>query len=501
MQPRATAMTEPGPVRRNHLRLAVLASILAVFVVSSAFWAYQFWHIRKVRPPVPLTQPIVLDKPVSVFDLPIEIGMPVLTAYLNGKTRGEFLKTTFWLQKERREEVSLTLTRLQSIELSANDRELVCSFPVDIEARLIDSRFGKTLARLLVRPVRAKVVITLATPVGITKNWHITTKFRVRDIVWEKEPVVRIGPFRKRLTEEINELLRTEKQGLTSLLDREIQKAADLGPTISDVWLDLQDPILIVRNPRPLWLRFVCNDISSHIAPARDKIVCNTRISATLGMLADTAGIRPPNPLPPFRSLKKKEWLGYSNINFYAVAPYREISEQLERHFKGKSIRQKGYHIVVRNIRAFGSNRGLSIAVRTGRDLKSDIFVSGRPVYDVPSGTIRIRNFDYAIETGDALVGTGDVVLHEMVRDSIARKLDFPVGRLVRQIPDLIHDAIGEAKAGKTIDLKIDSLSIRKGTILMGSENLFVLVDLKAKTSLRIKRIKAGKAIRIRKPR
>lgn len=482
------------PMSRKAPIIAGTVVVLAVL----ALWLYNTHEVLKVRPPEPLKEDISLERPPSTFNLPINIELSVLESYLNGKTQGEFLKTTIWLQEKKKESVALSLSRTEPIVIRSTGRELICTFPLTAEARLIDSRVGKTLAKLLVKPVRARALITLSTPVDIDRQWKLVTRFRIRKVEWMEEPVVKIGFIRKNLTAKMDTLLNHKSQGLTAMLDRELHKAADLKPTISDIWMDLQDPILVSRKPSLIWLRFRCSEIDGKVSLRREKIVCATRIKATMRMLTDTTSMKPPNPLPQFSRIEREKTQSLSDINFFAFIPFEEINAHLNRYLKGKTFSKQGYSIAVRGVRAYGSSKGLSIAVMTDRDLKGNVVISGRLHYDMIGNSLRIDHFDYAVDTGNPVISTGDLVMHGVVRDSIASKLNVEVGRYIDQLPGIITKAVAKADAGKTIDLDVDSLTVRDCQITMGKNHIYLLVNASTKAAIRIKRIKSGKAIRIR---
>jgi hypothetical protein len=475
----------------NGIVLALLAAL--------GFWLHQSYTILKTRPPVPLTSDVELERPSSLFNLPISIEHAVLSDYLNGKIRGNFLNADLWLQASRKERISLVLTRDEPITISSDGRKLFCTFPVSAEARLTDSRFGKTLAKLLVKPVRAKAVFTFSTPISLDRNWRLRTRFRIVDVRWEEEPVVKIGPFRKNIRADLDSLLTDNSRGLTALLDTEIHKAASLYPTVRGVWKDLQKPIVLARKPLPVWLHFRCNDITGNVALNRKAIVCNTRIRTSMRVLTDTTAMRPSTRLPKFRQTPGDSISTISDLNFYALIPFASISQHLNEFFMNRSFSRSGYDIVVRSVNAYGSSRGLSVAIMTDRDLKGHIIMSGQPRYDIPTHTISIDHFDYAIDTGNPIISTGELILHDAIRDSITTRLDVHIGSFVDRLPTIITRAVSKAKAGRTIDLTIDSLAIRKCDIRVGRHNVYLLVNATAKNALRIKRIKSGKVIRIRK--
>lgn len=477
----------------------LITGIIATLLAAVGFWLHRNFTILRTKAPAPLTSDVQLERRSSVFNLPISIEHAVLADYLNGKIRGNFLNADLWLQKSQKERISLTLTRDEPITISSNGRKLFCTFPVSAEARLTDSRFGKFLAKLLVKPLHAKALFTFSTPIAIDRNWRLRTHFRIVNVRWEQEPVVKIGPFKKNIRADLDTLLTDNSRGLTALLDKEIHKSASLSPTIGAVWKDLQEPIVLTRKPMPIWLRFRCNDITGHIALNDKAIVCNTRIRTSMRMLTDTTAMLPPAPLPPFRKTPADSISTISDVNFYALVPFTSINRHLNDYFKNRTISRSGYDVLINGVRAYGSTKGLSVAVMTDRDLKGHIVMSGKLRYDVPSHTIRIDNFDYSIDTGNPIVSTGDLVLHDAIRDSLATRLDVQIGAFVDRLPAIITSAVAHAKAGQTIDLSINSLAIRQCDIRIGRDNLYLLVNATAKNALRIKRIKSGKAIRIRK--
>ncbi|UWX56791.1 DUF4403 family protein [Chlorobaculum sp. MV4-Y] len=477
----------------------LVTGLVASLLAALGFWLHQSYTILKTKPPVPLKSDVELERPSSFCNLPISIEHAVLANYLNGKIRGNFLNADLWLQEKHKERISLALTREENITISSNGRQLFCTFPVSAEARLTDSRLGKSLAKLLVRPVRAKAIFTFSTPISLDRNWRLRTRFRIVDVRWEEEPVVKIGPFCKNIRADVDSLLTGNSRGLTALLDSEIHKAASLSPTIGEVWHDLQKPIVLTRKPLPVWLRFRCNSITGNIALNRRAIVCNTRIRTSMRMLTDTTAMLPPTPLPRFRQTPRDSISTISDVNFYSLAPFASINRHLNDFFMNRSFSRSGYDIVVRSVEAYGSSSGLSVAIMTDRDLKGHVIMSGRPRYDIPTDTISIDNFNYSLDTGQPVVRTGELLLHDAIRDSIATRLDVQIGSFVNRLPQIITSAVSRAKASRTIDLTIDSLTIRKCDIRVGRNNIYLLVNATAKNALRIKRIKSGKRIRIRK--
>ncbi len=109
-----------------------------------------------------------------------------------------------------------------------------------------------------------------------------------------------------------------------------------------------------------------------------------------------------------------------------------------------------------------------------------------------------MQNFDYFLNTENRLVSTGDNLLHEFVRDTVATKLNVRLDTLIGKVPGIVNNAIAKGKVGRVIYLKVDSLSVKKCDIILDREKMHLLLNVHARADLRLKRIKSGKAINIR---
>jgi hypothetical protein len=473
-------------------KVIILGVVLALIVSG------MFFLLRKntAIAPEAITERFKIDIPQSTFNIPIRIEIKSLADYLNHKINGQFLNTSLFLQKERKERVALRLTKTDNISITSTGRELVCTFPLTVDATLIDSRFGKTLSKL-VKPFHTSIILTLTTPIDLDSSWRLKTRFKIRNYRWITEPVIKLGPFRKNIRENLEEAIQRNSPELTSMVDREINKAASLRRTVANVWSDLQEPILINKNPAPVWIRFSCRDIKGDITLHRTEIICFASVKAKMMIVTDTSMTAQHIPLPNFKKIALKDKQPKSDIYIYANTSFYEINQHLNNLLKGTEISSKGYNISIKKIHAYASSDGLTVAVETGKDLKGEFFLNGRPVFDLPTQRLILKDFDFAINTGNVIVNRGDEVLHDLLRERVASKLNLGLDTLIWKLPVIINQAIAKGKAGRTIDLKIGNLDIKQCDILMGKERVHFIINTGTETTIKLKKIKAGKAIRI----
>jgi len=476
-------------------KVFILTAILAL-LVTGVFAVLKTYERYRITPPVEVANAITVEVPDSRFQIPVIIDLDLLERYINTKLTGTFLTKTIFTGKSKKDEVQVRLSRTDPLSITSNGKELTCTFPLEVDATLVDMRLGKIFAGLF-RPLHTSIVIQLSTPVDIDKNWNLVTRFRITGYTWKKKPLLHIGPFRKDMTTTFNRLIEEKGRKLTAMLDREIHKEVSLYATVADVWKDLQEPIIIKKKQPKAWLNFECTTLDASITLDKHAIICTTGINARMRILTDSVTANIIHPLPVLQKNHTAQSDLRSKISLYARSSFKDINEQLQQLLEGKTFSREGHHITIRKIRTYGSVNGLTVDIVTDKAFEGHLFMSGKPEYDTTTKKIIIRNFDYDLTSGSLLARAGDDLLHQKIRDEIATKLTLNLDSLISSIPDIGQRAISKSKAGKSIDMSIGELDIEACSFLIGRDNVHALINATTELSIRIKQIKAGKAITI----
>lgn len=450
---------------------------------------------QQPQPPQAVKKTVSVSVPASTINLTVTYRVEQLADYLNNKITGTFLEKHVFLNSGK-EEIYLTLTKKEKITVSSTGKQLICTLPLTVDGTVINSSLGEELSKLF-KPIQAGIVITLATPIALDSNWNLSTRFEIREYKWLSEPVLDIGPFRVHIKDHLDKEIQEKSNYLTHLLDQQINDEVSLQPTVAGVWKDLQKPILINKRPPEVWLRFICEDIQGRIDLDAETITCFTHLRVKPLIVTDTATVAKTLPLPEFTLLPEAEKVLTSSIYVYAYSSFAEINEQLNSFFKGKVYSAKGRTATIKNIHAYASVNGLTVAVQTDDVLKGKFFISGQPVFDTSSQKLEIQNFDFSVDSKNVFLQAGEELLHNQIKEAIASKLHLNLDSLISGIPGLVHDAISKEKAGKTISLTLGGLTIRSCDIQLGAEKIHLVAHVLTKADIHLKRIKTGKRIDI----
>lgn len=446
--------------------------------------------------PLPLSDSVSVELPLSVFNLPVRYEVANFEQWINNVIKGKFLETVINPLNDERDEAKLTLTKAGNISIRSNGKELICTVPMQAEITLTKSRMGKGLTQSA-EPVITLVNVQLSTPVKLDNDWNLITDFHIRKLEWIKEPVFRIGPFKKNLTKKINKWLEENETTLTTILNKEINNTVSMRKPIEKVWNDLQKPMLINRKKQLLWLRFYCTSIEGNISLDESAILCQAKVSATTTMITDTVNLPPVLPLPAFKHLK--DALPHSDIHLYAFTSFDDINEQLNHHLKGRSFKAEGYTLDIKSVRAYASEAGVSVEVKTGNDIDAKLVASGKLEFDPEKMELVVRDFDFTVNSNNALVTAGDMILHNQLKDTIASQLIVGLGSLIDTVPKLVENAIAKGKKGDKLELNFDELAVHDCEISIGAEGIHIILHAEAKADVRLKKLKPGKKLHIRK--
>lgn len=445
--------------------------------------------------PEPVKVITSVDIPVSTINIPIHYEIKNFEEWINKKISGRFLETTFNPSSNKKDEVLLVFNKTEPIRIGTAGDQLICDLPLHITATIIRSRFGKGITEKF-EPMNAIVHIQLITPVGLDAGWNIVTKFKIKSVRWIKEPVLQLGPLKQNLKRKVNNWLNENESQLTKTLDKEMNESVSLAPALSKVWYDLQKPLVIHKREPKAWMKFTCNSIEGKISVLPGILVCYSTVKAKMSMMTDTSNLSAPSVLPVFKTLLQEEVT--SDLHLYAFASFKEINEEVNSLLKGKKFTAKGYTVTIKKIRAYASEAGLSVEIATGGDIKGRMVASGKLEFEVPTQTLHIRNFEYAMNSSNNMLNATEEFLHQTIRDTIASKLTLRLDSLIHMVPPLVERAIAKGKAGNAIDINFDHLFVKKCEIMMDANQVHFNIHAGAEADLKLKELKTGKKLQIK---
>jgi hypothetical protein len=473
--------------------LLILLGLL-LLIALGLWWYVSSFQKQQIVLPKAKADTVVVNVTSSFFRLPIRYSLQGLQDFLNGKFQGEFLATTISPTGNEKDQVRLQMSKTRGIRISARGQNLVIQFPLQVKATIMNSRLRFITKGI--KPVETEALITLQTPVSLDANWKLVTRFTLSEVHWVQAPVVTLAGIRVDLTKKVDELIAKEKDKLSDMLDREINKAVSLQQPVGKIWEDLQKPMVIVKKPTEVYLRFVCEDIGGDFKLTDKDLVCYTTIKTKVAIVPKKNTAIPVLQLPAFRKVAKISSLSEASV--YGFVGFDMINREVRHALQGKRFAAKQMSASVEQVSVYATDSGIAVHAMVKGDIGGELAATGTPVFDSVQQQFKLENFQFQIASDNSLLNAGESLLHSRIRDSLQRHLMIGLDAQITQIPQLIEQAIAKGRTGKTIDVKLDKFTIHSCRVLIGALRIQLNVRTSFEGAITLKKLNAGKAIRIK---
>ncbi|MDF2446344.1 MAG: hypothetical protein K0S46_1580 [Moraxellaceae bacterium] len=180
-------------------------------------------------------------------------------------------------------------------------------------------------------------------------------------------------------------------------------------------------------------------------------------------------GVRPDMPVPPMPRPGTGGGDGDGlHIAMRGDLTLREAEASLGRRLAGSVLRVNGEPVQVRSVRLFGHRDKAVIALATSQPMLAEIYLLGRPVYDLERNEVRLRDLAFSEQTQDYLRQSADWLLGGDFLAAVEARAAFP------------FDATLAAALGELHDLRVaagDDLTLRGGVLRMQPQALYFTKD------------------------
>jgi hypothetical protein len=477
---------------------SIRAICLALFLLTLI--SPLFWECKKINPdgPPATTLDSTLATPVSYVSIPIHYELSRFEEFLNAKISGRFL-TSGLKVRDNKDSVYFELSKSGPIRMKIRGQRLYIEFPVHAEGTYF-GKFAGIKFQYKKNPVETDIRLWLEADVILDQDWRITPKIELSKIQWIKDPVVKIGPVKFNLQETLDKILKDKKSDLESMLEKQIHDHVSLEKAIQKIWLDLQKPMPIYKKEPKVWFKFGFEKMYGSIRLVEpDLIICDVLMQAHTAVSLDSLRLPRTDSMLPRLQPYPQGIEDDFNLSVHASIPFEYANATVNQLLKGKKIEQKGYSVTIEQVTIYGTNKGIAVKVKTKGDIKGNLYLVGSPRYYDAEGKLRLDSFNYDINTQSMLLNAATEALREPLLDYLKPYLEVQVGQYLSLVPNLISRAIEKGKAGQTIELHIDSLSVWDHYGIVTRSDLQIVLRTKGQAKLEIQHLKSGDKLKIGK--
>ena len=464
----------------------VLCGFLAWLIVM----AFSCKKIKTTRPECS-GKAIALSIDTSFVSTPLVIPAALIADKVNSVIKQNFYHDDDFDnidRKGKKDNIKLDIQRLRPIEITWKDNVATCdaTLHIQIEKRLINTDFIPNASDIALKSeftIRAVLQITA----DITEDWHLKTQTKLLRIDWLTNPVAMGGLLD--LKKQIEKKLVDEMPFIAQRIDETIYNGVRLDRAMTRVWKKVQKPIRINKKGQLVWLkihpiRFEMGRITSK----GDELRVQTRFSATTETwVEDHPAYSVDSILPPL--VKKGVLPDSAFVYMLSEVPYSDINRVLDKKLSGQKFSFSGRDFKISKADVSGCGQNLVLHLKVKGDIRGDLYLQGRPRFESATQRLMIDNFDFDIQTEEALVSGASWLLHSTFLSQIQEELRVPVGEKMAVIPDKIMEGIERGDAGKKIDLLIEDWHFRPHHIWVRENDLAALIIVHANVRVELEKL------------
>lgn len=417
------------------------------------------------------------DPHLSTLEAPIALSTSHLEDLINRKVKSEIFTNR---QLGKSKGLQLDLEKAGDLRLHPKDDRMNWEVPLAVKVKGTRKETEK---------LRFQLVLHLSSTLDLNEKWQLVTVTSLKDITWIERPVVDFELFELDLTGFVDSYFRNNQKELLTHIDEAVLKNVNLQPTIEKVWNELQKPIRINQAYEDIWLHIRPEQIfQGPVAFFSDQLLIRARVTAWLKTEIGTP--EQSTDLVPLPQLIKG---GKASREFELFLtsqwPYAQLNQVMQDSLVGKKLTIEDRELLVQEMEISGSGQRLVLKLKTKGDVDGVLYLTGTPVFDPEAAILRLEGVDFDVSTEDVFLSVADWMFHDSFKESLEKKLAFPLGTRMNQLPEIIQNALSKGKIGERVNVSIENMAVAPQALVVGEKGLHTLIRATGQTGILMRKL------------
>ena len=459
----------------------ICLQILVVFITTFL----QFCSSRKpffaVAPTASYQNSTQRIREISTLNIPIEISLNDVERKINEQL-GSVLFEDNSLDNNGGDNLIIKVNKRLPLTIEAKGGNLFnIKVPVNIYAKAgwKVEKFGLSVAKY--EDTQFDLDLSFLTRLSIDQFWKINTSTTPNGYKWISEPKVKIGFFELPITSIIEKLMDRELPNVVKIVDNEVGKI-NLKPQVETAWKAVQEPFLI-NDAFQAWLKVTPQDILMTPISSKGR---NVRVGIGMTAITETfLGNKPSAAimatLPPLKIQEKLE--EKFEVGMIAEIPYQSLKKIAMDQAGGKTyeFNEGKQKITVLDIDIYGQGEEIIVATNLAGALNGKVYLKGKPFYDAPSSSIKVKDLDFELDTRSKLAKTANWLAHGKFLKMMEPYFSVSVASQLEEGKKLIQDNLAGNKMNKNINLNGKLNELTPQTIHVTPLGIQAIIQAKGK--------------------
>lgn len=428
-------------------------------------------QIKTLRPDENYVSPRVENKLSSVA-LNIDIDILALEKSLNKSLKGVIYED----KNFEDDHLEVRVTQTSDINFTVLGNKITAVLPLKIWTK---TGYRKELFGLKAESyyeAHGEMLAVVSMVFGIDKDWTLGTTTSIDKYQWTKKPFVTAAGVDIPVTTIADLTLLTLKKKISKEVDKALAQKIDFPSLMQKTWNDLQEPIQLDAQHN-IWLK------------VKPKAICTSPIlgqgsrlkfDVTLDSYVETTvGFKPAahakTKLPPYKTAECI--LPVLNLHSNIAVSYSKLEQLAKTMLVGQEFVQSGKKVKIDSVHFYGQKDFLVVQLAVSGSANGTIYCIGKPYYDKSTRMLKVKDFDFELETKNSLIKTANWLMHKEFLNKIKPMLDIPLGGDIDALISTGNSQLknyplykGVTLKGRLSNISLADILITKHAIVVGGE-------------------------------
>lgn len=156
------------------------------------------------------------------------------------------------------------------------------------------------------------------------------------------------------------------------------------------------------------------------------------------------SGSKPNLPLPALPEIETLPKADGFHIEMRGDIGLDQANQMLNQQLAGKPFMADGRTVLIEKLRIYGNGDKAVIGVTLKQPIEGEIYLLGKPVFDIEKNQLSLQNVEYSLATNSFLASTASWLLGSTLRETIQEKarvkFDEDLGGTLQKLRDLRID-------------------------------------------------------------
>lgn len=329
--------------------------------------------------------------------------------------------------------------------------------------------------------------VNLSSTFNLEKDWKISTLTGITNYNWTEKPNVNIAGLNLPVTYIADIALKAFKNKISNSIDKAIAEKADIKKTMTETWSKIQTPIQVNKDYN-VWIAIEPKEIlSTPIVGNGNKLLFNLGMNAfiesTVGQTPKANAVK--IPLANYKTVNKLTPNFVINTN--VSISHQKITEIADKELVGKEFAEGKKKVIINSIKIFGGENGLLVVeTNVSGSANGTIYCVGKLAFDNETKVLRITDFDFDLNTRNALIKSANWLLHKnflkMIEPNLSISLENEISNLLQSSNNFLKNyqiQKGVSLKGNLNNVLFDKITITKDALIVtGNINGNVRIEL-----------------------